>query len=70
MPSPNALDPNGYIQLDAIEQPIVVGYLVGGIAALAPYPGERTCASSSYYEVTLVPNQATPSVRLSTSGGD
>jgi hypothetical protein len=64
VPNPNALDQNGYIQLDAFQQATVVGYLVGGIAALAPYPGDETCASTSYYQVTLIPNQSTPSVRL------
>lgn len=69
VPSPNALDPDGYIQLDAFQQATVLGYLVGGIAALAPYPGDQTCASASYYEVTLIPNQATPSVRLQAGAG-
>jgi hypothetical protein len=67
VPNPSALDSNGYIQLDAFQQPTVVGYLVGGIAALAPYPGDQTCASASYYQVTLIPNQATPSIRLQAS---
>jgi hypothetical protein len=69
VPSPNALDENGYIQLDALQQPTVVGHLVGGIAALAPYPGDQTCASASYYEVTLVPNRPTRSVRLRAGTG-
>jgi hypothetical protein len=64
VPSPAVLDPNGYIQLDAIQASTVVGYLVGGIAALAPYPGDQTCASTSYYAVTLIPNEPTASVRL------
>jgi len=68
VPNANALDQNGYIQLDAIQRPTVVGYLVGGIAAIAPYPGDQTCASTSYYEVTLIPNQATTSVRLQAPG--
>lgn len=70
VPSPGALAPDGYIQLDTLQQPTVVGYLVGGIAALAPYPGDQTCASASYYEVTLVPNEPTVSVQLqgATSG--
>jgi len=69
VPSASALDGNGYIQLDALQQPTVLGYLVGGIAALAPYPGDQTCASASYYQVTLVPNQPTPSIRLEAASG-
>jgi hypothetical protein len=68
VPNPAVLDQDGYIQLDTIQGSTVVGYLVGGIAALAPYPGEQTCASTSYYSVTLVPNVATASVRLKAGG--
>ncbi len=44
---------------------LLVGYLAGGIAARAPYPGPNgTCASATYYEVTLNPKQATSTTLL------
>jgi hypothetical protein len=59
------LDSNEVIQLESVSQSTVVGYLVGGIAATAPYPGDKTCASPTYYEVTLVPHKATDTTLLS-----
>ena len=57
-------DEHGVIQLDTIEDRTVVGYLVGGIAAVAPYPNEMTCASPTYYRVTIEHGQ-TRTTRLS-----
>jgi|GEM_PF-1525687 len=55
---------NDAIVLDGIKEPTVVGYLVGGIASTAPYPNGKTCASPTYYEVTLTPNSATNTIKL------
>ncbi|MCY7297250.1 hypothetical protein [Alteromonas sp. a30] len=56
---------NEAILLDEITKPTVVGYLIGGIASTAAYPSGKTCASPTYYKVTLTPNQTTNSVKLS-----
>lgn len=64
VPRGDVLDQNGDIQLDSFSGPTPLGVLVGGIAATAPYPNDGTCASSGYYQVTLVPGTATPSARL------
>lgn len=59
IPAAGAYDSKGVIALDKLTGPTVVGYLAGGIAAVAPYPGPNgTCASATYYEVTLNPKQA------------
>ena len=47
---------------------MVIGYVVGGIAATAPYPGPATCASDMIYAVTLDPTAATRTVRLDNPG--
>ncbi len=54
----------GSVMLDRLTEPTVVGYLVGGIAATAPYPGKKTCASPTYFEVTLHPSVATSTTLL------
>lgn len=56
--------PNGVLRLDALRGSTVVGYLVGGILATAPYPGDGTCASPRFYAVTLTPGRPTPTTRL------
>jgi len=53
------------IFLDTLDQPTVVGYLVGGIASLAPYSSGNTCASKRYYEVTLMPGISTDTTLMS-----
>ena len=56
---------NGVIHLDSISKPTVVGYLVGGIASPVMYAASKvSCASPTYYEVTLTPNQATSTTLL------
>lgn len=54
----------GVLQLSGITSTSVIGYLVGGIAATAPYPGSATCASNMFYKVTLNPTQSTNTVEL------
>jgi hypothetical protein len=69
--------PNGVLQLDAIAQKTVLGYLVGGIAASCPPGGDDalrcyasgappagSCASSLLYQVTIDPTVPTATVRL------
>lgn len=56
---------NGVLRLDEITTPTVVGYLVGGIAATAPYGiNGPTCASDLVYTVTLDPTVATKTTKL------
>ena len=52
---PQATD--GVVQLTGITSPTVIGYVVGGIAATAPYPSSHgtSCASGNLYQVTLNP---------------
>lgn len=52
------------IALDEITKPTVIGYVIGGIASTLPYPGPATCASNMIYAVTLVPDRATKTVKL------
>lgn len=59
---PTATD--GVLQLSAINNTSVVGYVVGGIASTAPYPASATCASNMFYQVTLNPTQPTNTVQL------
>lgn len=54
----------GVLQLSAISNTSVVGYMVGGIASTAAYPNGATCASSIFYQVTLSPTQPTNAVQL------
>lgn len=54
----------GVLQLSAINNTSVVGFMVGGIASTAPYPGNATCASVMFYQVTLNPTQPTNTVQL------
>lgn len=56
----------GVIALNGIGTPSVIGYVVGGIASTAPYPGNMnaSCASSIVYQVTLDPKKATGTVQL------
>ncbi|HQR34258.1 MAG TPA: hypothetical protein PLK30_16080 [Blastocatellia bacterium] len=54
----------GVLQLSSITSTSVVGYMVGGIAATAPYPNGSTCACSTFYQVTLNPAQPTNAVQL------
>jgi len=54
----------GVLQLSSITGTSVVGYMVGGIASTAPYPNGATCASSTFYQVTLNPTQPTSTVQL------
>lgn len=55
------------LNLDGITSPGVVGYVVGGIAATAPYASTKgtSCASGTIYSVTLNPTQPTNTVLLS-----
>jgi hypothetical protein len=57
---------DGVLQLNAISAKSVIGFLVGGIAATAPYsgPDKITCASPMFYQVTLDPSQPSQTVRL------
>ncbi len=42
------------ILLDAVDESKPIGYVVGGIAAVSPYPDPaKTCASATLYSVTL-----------------
>lgn len=59
----------GVLQLSGITSTSTIGYLVGGIASTAPYPGSATCASSMFYKVTLNPTQPTNTVQLQTPPG-
>lgn len=59
---PTATD--GVLQLNAINGTSVVGYMVGGIASTAMYPNGATCASGTFYQVTLNPTQPTSTVQL------
>jgi len=54
----------GVLQLSAITSTSVVGYMVGGIVSTAPYPNGATCASGTFYQVTLNPTQPTSTVQL------
>jgi hypothetical protein len=56
----------GVLQLSAITNTAVVGYMVGGIVSTAPYPNGATCASGMFYQVTLNPTQPTSTVQLQT----
>jgi len=64
VPRADAVGDLGVIELDQVTAPIIVGYLVGGIASTAPYPNGDTCASSTYFQVTLVPGQPTATTRV------
>jgi hypothetical protein len=56
---------NGVLRLDQITAPTVVGYLVGGIAATAPYSVKGpTCASDIIYTVTLDPTLPSKTIEL------
>lgn len=50
---------NGVLKLDAIDQPTLIGYVFGGIAANAPHvrfnPGALSAASGQIFEVFLTP---------------
>jgi hypothetical protein len=50
---------NGVLKLDAIDQPTVIGYIFGGIAANAPHvrfnPDALSAASGQIFEVLLTP---------------
>lgn len=61
---PQATD--GVVQLNGITSPAVIGYVVGGIAATAPYPSSQgtSCASGTLYQVTLNPTLPTNTVLL------
>jgi hypothetical protein len=60
----------GVITLNSISSTSVVGYLVGGIAATAPYSANGpTCASNMFYTVTLNPTQPTNTVKLQVPAG-
>lgn len=59
----------GVLQLSGITSTSVIGYLLGGIAATAPYPGSATCASNMFYKVTLNPTQPTNTVELQKPAG-
>jgi hypothetical protein len=61
---PQATD--GVVQLNGITKPTVIGYVVGGIAATAPYPSSQgtSCASGTLYQVTLNPTRPTNTVLL------
>jgi hypothetical protein len=60
----------GVITLNSIASTSVVGYLVGGIAATAPYSANGpTCASNMFYTVTLNPTQPTNTVKLQVPAG-
>jgi hypothetical protein len=55
----------GVLQLSAVTAPTVVGYIVGGIASTVPYSfNGATCASATFYRVTLNPAQPTATVLL------
>lgn len=54
----------GVLQLSAITSPSIAGYTVGGILSTAPYPGNATCASAMFYQVTINPTQPTNTVQL------
>lgn len=59
----------GVLQLSSIASTSVVGYMVGGIAATAPYPNGATRACSTFYQVTLNPAQPTNTVQLQMPAG-
>lgn len=61
---PQATD--GVVQLNSITSPTLIGYVVGGIAATAPYPSSHgtSCASSTIYQVTLNPTRPSNTVLL------
>jgi len=65
---------NGVIKLNEIKDKIVIGYLIGGIAAEIPYASSKgnagTCASNLIYRVTLDPNQSTPTIKLQAPSGE
>jgi len=56
----------GVIALNGIGTPSTIGYVVGGIASTAPYPGNMnaSCASNVIYQVTLNPRKSTGTVQL------
>lgn len=55
----------GVLQLNSLTGTTVLGYLVGGIAATAPYSANGpTCASNMLYEVTINPTQPTNTIQL------
>lgn len=60
----NFEESNDAIVLEKLTGPTVIGYLVGGIASTAPYPAGKTCASPTYYEVTVTPGSATNTTKL------
>jgi hypothetical protein len=64
VPEPSAPSKDGVIQLDAIRSRQTLGYVIGGIASTAPYPGSATCASNLLYAVTASPDTATDAVEL------
>jgi hypothetical protein len=54
----------GVIALNGITTASTIGYIVGGIASTAPYPGPASCASATIYQVTLNPTKPTATVQL------
>src|SRR5215216_2679091 len=60
----------GVLNLSAITSTSVAGYLVGGIAATAPYSSNGpTCASTMFYQVTINPTQPTNTIQLQAPAG-
>ena len=60
----------GVLNLSAITSTSVAGYLVGGIAATAPYSSNGpTCASNMFYQVTINPTQPTNTIQLQAPAG-
>lgn len=57
---------DGVVELNGVTSTSVIGYLVGGIAATAPYASTKgaSCASANFYTVTLNPTKPTTTVQL------
>ncbi|HEY3499187.1 MAG TPA: hypothetical protein VGK73_31065 [Polyangiaceae bacterium] len=54
------------VDLAALTAPMPLGWIVGGIAATAPYGAQGpTCASTGIYRVSIDPKRANPVTRLS-----
>ncbi|HEX5883804.1 MAG TPA: hypothetical protein VFY67_04605 [Pyrinomonadaceae bacterium] len=60
----------GVLTLNSLTSATVVGYLVGGIAATTPYSANGpTCASNTFYQVTINGTQPTNTVPLQAPPG-